>query len=280
MDLASSFQHNHHKINVYRRIYMRFIADEVIITVRNREEKWQSVDIKPLCQDGPLKVVMERKSIPIELNSFDSLLKACTDTQSVNQVHAQIVVSGYHQSIYLATRLVTMCAQCSSMGYARQVFDKTRERNEFLWNALIRGYVMNGLSQGVFDVYNQMQRSEIQANNFTYSSVLKACAELSALQEGRELHNHVVKAGLESDIFVGNALVAMYAKCKCVEIARKLFDKMSERDAVSWNAMIAAYSQNGYAADALALFRQMQTEGIMPTPVTMGMHRMGMPVRP
>jgi len=280
MDLASSFQHNHHKINVYRRICMRFIADEATITVRNREEKWQAIDIKPLCKEGSLKVVLERKPITVELNSYDSLLQTCTDTRSINQIHAQIITSGYNQSIYLATRLVTMYAQCSSMGYARQVFDKTRERNEFLWNALIRGHVINGLCHSAFGVYNQMQRSDIQANNFTYSSVLKACAELSALQEGKEVHDHVVKAGLESDVFVGNSLVAMYAKCKCVEIARKLFDKMSERDAVSWNAMIAAYSQNGYAAEALALFRQMQIEGIVPTPITMGMHRMGMPVRP
>ncbi|KAJ7527669.1 hypothetical protein O6H91_16G065400 [Diphasiastrum complanatum] len=60
----------------------------------------------------------------------------------------------------------------------------------------------------------------------------------------------------------------MYAKCGCTEDARELFDNMSERDVVSWSAMIAGYAQNGLAQEALALFEQMQREGMKPDEVT------------
>jgi pentatricopeptide repeat protein len=43
---------------------------------------------------------------------------------------------------------------------------------------------------------------------------------------------------------------------------------MSERDVVSWNAMIAGYAQNGQDSEALALFRQMQMSGVKLNSVT------------
>lgn len=36
-----------------------------------------------------------------------------------------------------------------------------------------------------------------------------------------------------------NALIYMYGKCGEVDVARKVFDGMRERDAVSWNLMIS-----------------------------------------
>ena len=56
--------------------------------------------------------------------------------------------------------------------------------------------------------------------------------------------------------------MAMYAKCGSIGTACQVFDKMSERGVVSWNAMIAGYVQNGYASEALTLFYEMQSEGI------------------
>ena len=79
-------------------------------------------------------------------------------------------------------------------------------------------------------------------NKFTFPYVLKACVGLSALQEGKEVHGHVVRTRFHSDVFVATALVDMYAKSGNMEDARQVFDKMSDRDVVTWNAMIAGYA--------------------------------------
>ena len=51
--------------------------------------------------------------------------------------------------------------------------------------------------------------------------------------------------------------------------ARLLFDKMPEKNMVTWNAMIAGYSQNGHGEEAVRLFRQMELSGLIPN-VTSG----------
>ena len=46
--------------------------------------------------------------------------------------------------------------------------------------------------------------------------------------------------------------------------ARLLFDKMPEKNLVTWNAMITSYSQNGHGEEAVRLFRQMESSGLIP----------------
>lgn len=88
------------------------------------------------------------------------------------------------------------------------------------------------------------------------------------------------RAGFESDVYMGDVLIDMYAKCGNLENARQMFDKMSQRDVVSWTAMIAGYAQNGHTPEALTLFNQMLRSDAKPNSVTIGMRRMDMERRP
>ena len=58
-------------------------------------------------------------------------------------------------------------------------------------------------------------------------------------------------------------------KCRLVDEACKMFDRMPERDLVCWNTVIAGYAQNGLAKRALELVVRMQEEGHRPEMVTL-----------
>ncbi|XP_059066135.1 pentatricopeptide repeat-containing protein At2g13600-like [Cryptomeria japonica] len=51
----------------------------------------------------------------------------------------------------------------------------------------------------------------------------------------------------------------MYAKCGSLNTARQLFDKLHQRNVISWNVMIAGYAENGFCKDALKLFELMHS---------------------
>ncbi|KAJ7551429.1 hypothetical protein O6H91_06G015100 [Diphasiastrum complanatum] len=159
-------------------------------------------------------------------------------------------------------------AKCGCTEDARELFDNMSERNVVSWNAMIAGYAQNGLGKEALALYEQMKQEGMQLNNVTCVLLLKACASLAALEQGKQLHSEIIKRGFQSDVVVCSTLVDMYAKCGCTEDARELLDNMSERDVVSWTAMIAGYAQNGLAQEALALFEQMQREGTKPDEVT------------
>eukprot|EP01018_Ginkgo_biloba_P024981 Gb_25581 [translate_table: standard] len=236
-----------------------------------------NAELSTFCREGRLKEafavmhLMNQKCIPIGLYAYDSLLQACTNMKSLpdgKEIYSQMLNCGFDQNLLLGTKLVTMFIACGSPVEARRVFDKIQKRDIILWNTMISGYARNGLCEEALALYYEMQREGMQPDNFTFPCVLKACAGLSALEHGKEIHEYIVRNGLESDIFIGNALVAMYAKCGIWSCAGQVFDKMSGRNVVSWNGMIAGYVQNGQGDEAFKLFYQMQLAGTNPNAVT------------
>jgi len=148
------------------------------------------------------------------------------------------------------------------------VFDKMPVRDVVSWNAMIAGYVQNGQGGESLKLFSQMQLAGMKADSVTVSSILPACANLADLEQGKKIHDYITSSGFESDVFVGSALVDMYAKCRSIENARHVFDKMSRRDVVTWNSMIAGYAQNGLGNEALMLMYKMQLSGMKPNSVT------------
>lgn len=92
----------------------------------------------------------------------------------------------------------------------------------------------------------------------TIGSLLHHCSKIKAFRCGLSLNAAVLKAGLQADIVVSNHVINMYAKCGKINSARQVFDQMSEKNLVSWSAMISGYDQAGEHLSAVDLFTQMR----------------------
>lgn len=234
-------------------------------------------EVGAMCSEPRLKEAldmvdaMDQQGISLDADNYASLLDSCAKLKALHEgrrIHAHMLNSGIKPTVFLWSKLVNMYSQCGKLEDAREVFDKMPERNVFSWNAVIAGYARHGLCEDALRLYLQMQGSGAQPDKFTFPRVLKACAGLEALHQGKEIHGDIVRRGLESDVFIRNALIDMYAKCGSLETARALFDKMPQRDIVSWNSMIAGYGQSGYCDEALKLFREMFLAGMKPDAVS------------
>ncbi|CAM6078111.1 unnamed protein product [Sphagnum tenellum] len=104
--------------------------------------------------------------------------------------------------------------------------------------------------------------------NQCFVQVLNACAGLMALDDGLRIHVQIIQSGCESDLYVGNSLIDMYAKCGGIDYAWLVFSKMPIRNVISWNAMILGLVKCGQEQKAMELFLQMQHGGVAPDRVT------------
>ncbi|GMG99584.1 hypothetical protein Nepgr_001424 [Nepenthes gracilis] len=125
------------------------------------------------------------------------------------------------------------------------------------YNFLITSYIMNYQPNVALHMYAQMRRVDAEVDGFIIPSVLKACSRACWVQLGKEVHGFALKSGLDFDVFVGNALIQMYSECGRVESARDVFDKMPERDVVSWGTMIRNYGRHRMFDEALGIIREM-----------------------
>lgn len=130
----------------------------------------------------------------------------------------------------------------------------------FSWNTIIECYVENHRSDDALHLFDEMiEKSGCVPDDFTLHIMLKGCGRLCAFnfKEGEQIHGMVLKIGFGLDKFVQSSLVSLYSKCRDIEAARKVFDKMVDKDLVSWNALMDGYVKCGEIEVAGDLFNQM-----------------------
>lgn len=91
-------------------------------------------------------------------------------------------------------------------------------------------------------------------------SLVHNCSKTRAFRYGLSLHAVVFKTGMQSNVFISNHILNMYAKCGNINFAHQVFDEMSERNLVSWSSIISGYYQTGKPLMAVEVFSQMQLE--------------------
>ncbi|KAJ7299040.1 hypothetical protein O6H91_Y317700 [Diphasiastrum complanatum] len=203
--------------------------------------------------------------------TFLAVLNACACLAALDEgwyIHAETIKHEMESVSYVQNCLIDMYAKCGSMEDACQVFNIMPSRDVVSWNNMIFGYVNSGEGEKAIELFRQMQQEEVDPDSGTIVGALNACGSIAALEDGKLVHSYVVLHGLQSNVFVLNCLIDMYAKCGSIDDAFNIFEDMPTRDTVSWSAMILGYVRCGKAQKALELFRQMQDEQVEPNSVT------------
>ncbi|CAK9163734.1 unnamed protein product [Ilex paraguariensis] len=106
-------------------------------------------------------------------------------------------------------------------------------------------------------------------NEFVVTSVLSAFTLPKFIDIGKQIHCLAVKNGLFSVVSVGNVVVTLYAKCGSLDNALQMFELSSEKNSITWSAMIIGYTQSGDGEKALKMFSDMHFSGMRPSEFTL-----------
>ncbi|CAK9155750.1 unnamed protein product [Ilex paraguariensis] len=214
---------------------------------------------------------MQDRRIRSDNIGFSSAISACAGIQALNpgrQIHAQSTVSGYSMDLSIGNALVTLYARCGRIQDAYLAFDNIDAKDNISWNGLISGFAQSGHCEEALQVFSQMNQAEIEVNMFTFGSAVSAAATIANIKQGQQIHARIIKTGYNVETEASNVLITLYAKCGCLDDAKREFLEMPEKNEVSWNAMITGYSQHGCGGEAIKLFEGMKQLGLMPNHVT------------
>ncbi|GAV76076.1 PPR domain-containing protein/PPR_2 domain-containing protein [Cephalotus follicularis] len=201
-----------------------------------------------------------------------SVLPACAELSSLRlgkSIHCYAIKNYIDSDISTGTALVSMYARCGFFFSALIIFNRIPCKDVVTWNALINAYAQYGYPYHAVEMFHKLQASEANADSKTVVGLLPACALLNDLDLGSCIHGQTVKCGFESDCYVYNALIDMYAKCGSLSSAEFLFTRTEfNKDKISWNVIISGYMQNGHAREAISAYNQMKLEHFRPNIVT------------
>lgn len=180
------------------------------------------------------------------------------------EIHGYAVRRGFDSGVNIGSCLIYMYGKCTLVEASIRVFHLLPRRDRISWNSIIAGCVQNGLFYLGLNYFRSMVMANVKPVCVSFSSIIPACANLTALRLGKQLHGYIVRVGFEMNVFVASALVDMYAKCGNIVFARCIFDRMEVHDTVAWTAIIMGYALHGDACLAISLFEQMAMEGVKP----------------
>ncbi|PIN25152.1 hypothetical protein CDL12_02094 [Handroanthus impetiginosus] len=198
-------------------------------------------------------------------NSISKELLSSAIRKDLQKLHSLVITFGLHNSLFFSGNLISKYSQFKDPNSCLLVFrSHSSKRNAYLWNTIIRAMTRNGFYARALEFYAEMRRLEVKPDNYTFPSVINACGSLLDFEKGRVVHEHAMELGLESDLFISNALIDMYSRCNELGLAREVFDGMPHRDIVSWNSLISGYTSNGYSKEALEIYNQPRMDGFVP----------------
>ncbi|KAH7330914.1 hypothetical protein KP509_20G007900 [Ceratopteris richardii] len=216
---------------------------------------------------------LEKTGLIPDAVTYLCVLNACSSVGAIiegKKVHAEVMRRGLlGNEVALGNALVDMYAKCDALEMAHEVFDGLFVRDVVSWNALITGCCEREFAEQALQLFDFMKAEGHHPNALTFACILKACASVDAVEQGEGVHNEIVKKGLFEHMDVlGNALVALYGKCGIHAKAWQLFQQLSLRDVVSWNALITGCCKHRHGKEALELYELMQNNGVSPDEIT------------
>ncbi|KAI3680842.1 hypothetical protein L6452_35619 [Arctium lappa] len=200
--------------------------------------------------------------------SILSFTEMATSISELHQSHAHMLKTGLIHDPYSAARLISSAVSLppissQTLSYPHSIFTYIHNPNSYSYNTLIRAYANSSTPKTSFNLFiNMLLDDGVLPDKYTFTFVLKACSVLECVNVGKQVHGHVIKFGVEKDVYICNTLIHMYAKGGFFEIARNLLDEIPERDVVSWNAILSAYVDMGMMGLAHELFDEMPERNV------------------
>lgn len=203
--------------------------------------------------------MLDAKGVPDEF-VFVGVLKGCANTGALTEaktIHHHITKSEYEGDLMVTTALMDTYSRCGSMEDVQREFEISPKRDPITWSAAIAAYAQRGQPEEALRLYQQMLQLLVKPNNVTFMGVLKACARVGALEQGRVIHDHISQSKLEADVLVESNIIDMYVNCNSLVEAIEVFEKSAKREVVSWNSMISGYARSGKLLEAYQVYDQM-----------------------
>lgn len=246
--------------------------------------------------------MMHSEGFQPDASTFSSVLSAVGDLEDKEtgiQIHGCLVKKGLGSDKCIVSALIDMYGKRACAAEMSQVFDEMDQLDIGACNALVTGLSRNGLvddameifrtfkAQGMelnivswtsmiasctqngkdmdaLELFREMQSEGMKPNSVTIPCLLPACGNIAALMHGKAVHCFSLRTDIYNNLYVGSALIDMYAKCGKVKFSRHCFDNMSFKNLVCWNAIMSGYAMHGKAKETMEIFHAMLRTGQKP----------------
>nr|XP_010924113.1 putative pentatricopeptide repeat-containing protein At1g64310 [Elaeis guineensis] len=203
--------------------------------------------------------------------SLVGLLSSFWDRSSLffgRGIHGICLKGGYDSSSHVRSVLVSMYSRCGCLDSGYRIFRGLSQADLVTWSALITGFSQVGKCKEALMLFKEMNSLGERPDAILIAGVLSACASVSGVGPGKEIHGYAIRHGIQLDIAVSCALVDTYAKCGFVELGLQVFELTPVKNLVAYNTVISCLGSYGLGREAVRVFEEMLDKGFKPDGAT------------
>ncbi|XP_050233031.1 pentatricopeptide repeat-containing protein At4g21300-like [Mercurialis annua] len=125
------------------------------------------------------------------------------------------------------------------------------------FNLLLSDFCKNGCPLYAVKILNFMHKNSVSLDTYALCSSLVASCCMKNVRFGEQIHTHVIKLGWLCSVFVGSALVDLYAKLSFLRDAARVFDEIPVRNTVCANALLSGFIEAKLWNQGVELIKEM-----------------------
>lgn len=216
-------------------------------------------------------MLLDHKVAPDSV-TFANVLSACAElcySGYAASIHAYLIRRTIPLDLVLITALIAVYSKCKRVVRSRHLFDQLKAKDAVSYNAMLYGYLQNGMADEATTLLNHMMKECIAPNSATVLCLLVAFADQRDLVRGRWIHGFAIRHGFSSDMDIANQILHMYSICREIVAAKIVFDSLEKRNLVSWTAMMKGFLSFGQGDEVVRLYQLMQQHGEKPDSITL-----------
>ena len=214
---------------------------------------------------------MIKDGIVIDSHVLSVTLSACMAIKAHKSgkcLHSSVVKSGFETKLVVGNALLDMYSKAGDMESALNVFVIVSEhRNIVSFTSLIHGYGEIDRIDEALDMFVDMRRQGVDPNEYTFSSLIKACANQAALEQGSQLQAQVIKLNFDAEPYISAGLVDFYGKCGLLDHSIQVFNEIRNVTEIAWDALLNVFAQHGLGKEMMGTFDKMVLE-VKPNAIT------------
>ncbi|CAH2078224.1 unnamed protein product [Thlaspi arvense] len=202
-------------------------------------------------------------------------LHKCVLPGQAKQLHAQLVVNRYdhlepilvHQTLHFTKEfsrdVVSYVKRILKAFQSSKVSAAPKGLDTFSWGCLVRFLSQHRKFKETVALYIEMHNSGIPPSSHAVTSALRACGKIENMIDGDSIHAQALKSGLCGCVYVQTGLVGLYSRLGYIEMAKRAFDEIANKNTVSWNSLLHGYLESGDLDEARRVFDKIPEKDVV-----------------
>ncbi|GAV78345.1 PPR domain-containing protein/PPR_2 domain-containing protein [Cephalotus follicularis] len=188
---------------------------------------------------------MQRVGIEPDEISMVSVLPACAQLGALEVgkwIHMYCERNGSLRKTFICNALMEMYSKCGCINDAKQLFDQMSDRDVISWSTMIGGLGNHGRADEAIQLFQQMQRANVEPNGITFLGLFSACVHAGLCNEGLKYFDFMRKDyKIEPEVEHYGCLVDLLGRSGRLSQALDMIQNMPVKpDSKVWGSLLSS----------------------------------------